>query len=107
MNGSPKSAVQRVADAVRYWSERLGGGAPLPSQEELAEQFGVSRDTVQKAPKLLHGTQLVMCSEEAESLSPGRWPARAWPRWTSDAHDSPHMTESCTLEAVLTEAGHE
>lgn len=53
MNGSPKTAVQRVADAVRYWSERLGGGAPLPSQEELAEQFSVSRDTVQKALKLL------------------------------------------------------
>ena len=59
MNGSPKTAVQRVTDAVRYWSERLGGGAPLPSQEELAEQFGVSRDTVQKALKLLQEEGLV------------------------------------------------
>ena len=59
MNGSPKTAVQRVADAVRYWSERLGGGAPLPSQEELAEQFSVSRDTVQKALKLLSEEGLV------------------------------------------------
>ncbi|MFC1402502.1 MULTISPECIES: GntR family transcriptional regulator [Streptacidiphilus] len=59
MNGSPKTAVQRVADAVRYWSERLGGGAPLPSQEELAEQFNVSRDTVQKALKLLSEEGLI------------------------------------------------
>ncbi|MFC1442308.1 GntR family transcriptional regulator [Streptacidiphilus sp. N1-10] len=59
MNGSPKTAVQRVADAVRYWSERLGGGAPLPSQEELAEQFSVSRDTVQRALKLLSEEGLI------------------------------------------------
>jgi DNA-binding transcriptional regulator YhcF (GntR family) len=59
MNGSPKTAVQRVADAVRYWSERLGGGASLPSQEELAEQFSVSRDTVQKALKVLQEEGLV------------------------------------------------
>ena len=59
MNDSPKTAVQRVADAVRYWSERLGGGAPLPSQEELAEQFSVSRDTVQKALKVLQEEGLI------------------------------------------------
>ena len=107
MNGSPKSAVQRVADAVRYWSERLGGGAPLPSQEELAEQFGVSRDTVQKALKLLQEAELVKSSEETESLSSDRWPAPGLPWSASDAHDSRRMTESCRLEAVLTEAGHE
>lgn len=59
MNGSPKTAVRRVADAVRYWCERLGGGASLPSQEELAEQFSVSRDTVQKALKLLQEEGLI------------------------------------------------
>jgi DNA-binding transcriptional regulator YhcF (GntR family) len=59
MNGSPKTEVQRVADAVRYWCGRLGGGAPLPSQGELAEQFSVSRDTVQKALKLLQEEGLI------------------------------------------------
>jgi DNA-binding transcriptional ArsR family regulator len=37
----------------------LGGGASLPSQGELAEQFGVSRDTVQKALKVLQEEGLV------------------------------------------------
>ena len=59
MNDSPKTEVQRVADAVCYWCERLGGGAPLPSQGELAEQFNVSRDTVQKALKLLQEEGLI------------------------------------------------
>ena len=59
MNDSPKTEVQRVANAVRYWCGRLGGGASLPSQGELAEQFGVSRDTVQKALKVLQEEGLV------------------------------------------------
>ncbi|MEY9841862.1 GntR family transcriptional regulator [Streptacidiphilus sp. EB103A] len=59
MNDSPKTEVRRVADAVRYWCGRLGGGASLPSQGELAEQFSVSRDTVQKALKVLQEEGLV------------------------------------------------
>jgi DNA-binding transcriptional regulator YhcF (GntR family) len=103
MNGSPKTAVQRVADAVRYWSERLGGGASLPSQEELAEQFSVSRDTVQKALKLLQEEGLVDSIRGSGTFVAGAVPA-------GDAHEDelelailalgPHLDQALHASAV-------
>ena len=59
MNEAPRSAVQRVSDALQRELARLGPGAKLRSQNELAEQYAVSRDTVQRALKELQNQGLI------------------------------------------------
>ncbi|MBM7169814.1 winged helix-turn-helix transcriptional regulator [Streptomyces sp. G44] len=61
MNGDRKLSSQEVADAIRdrIRAGELRAGARLPTQAELAEEFGVERGTVRQAMKRLQGEGLL------------------------------------------------
>jgi DNA-binding FadR family transcriptional regulator len=57
----PQPAYGRVAAAIeqKILSRSLGQGDPLPSETELARQFGVNRSTVREAVRRLESSGLV------------------------------------------------
>ena len=71
MSGSNQPAVQQVSDKLRFWLRRLEPGARLPSQMELADHYGVSRDTVQKALKDLADADLIVSQQGSGSRVAG------------------------------------
>ncbi|WP_153175960.1 GntR family transcriptional regulator, partial [Streptomyces sp. E2N171] len=61
VNGSSRLSAQEIADILR---ERIRGGAlkagdRLPTQAELAEEFGVERGTVRQALRALQDDGLL------------------------------------------------
>ncbi|MEU6991691.1 winged helix-turn-helix domain-containing protein [Streptomyces sp. NPDC046465] len=61
VNGSRKLSPQDIADTLRdrIRAGRLRAGERLPTQAELAEEFGVERGTVRQAMKLLQSEGLL------------------------------------------------
>ncbi len=57
-NGLPQYA--RIADELRSRLRRLPLGAPFETEQEIAEEFGVSRGTVRQALKTLEQEGLLM-----------------------------------------------
>lgn len=57
----PVPAYRTVCDAIerQIMSGRLGAGDPLPTETELAEQFGLARHTVREGLRILEESGLV------------------------------------------------
>jgi DNA-binding FadR family transcriptional regulator len=54
---APQQIAEQIRQAIR--GGRLAAGERLPSEQELAEEFGVSRPTVREAMRILSAAQLV------------------------------------------------
>ena len=67
MSGSNQPAVQQASDRMRFWLRWLEPGARLPTQMELADHYGVSRDTIQKALKELISEELIISRQGSGS----------------------------------------
>lgn len=96
MNGSRRLTPQEIADTLR---ERIRSGAlrpgeRLPTQAELAEEFGVERGAVRQALRVLHEDGLL------SNVSKGSPPRVAEPQ---PARDEPQPT-MVALAPRLTEA---
>ncbi|GAA3826225.1 GntR family transcriptional regulator [Streptomyces phyllanthi] len=96
MNGSRKRSPQEIADALRdrIRAGALKAGDRLPTQAELAEEFGVERGTVRQALRALQDDGLL------SNVSKGSPPRIAEPVST---HDEPQPT-MVGLAPRLTEA---
>lgn len=79
MNGSRRQSPQEIADALRdrIRSGDLRPGDRLPTQAELAEEFGVERGAVREALRVLHSEQLLT---NVSKGSPPRVAAMTLPR---------------------------
>ncbi|MPY40433.1 GntR family transcriptional regulator [Streptomyces phyllanthi] len=96
VNGSRKRSPQEIADALRdrIRAGALKAGDRLPTQAELAEEFGVERGTVRQALRALQDDGLL------SNVSKGSPPRIAEPVST---HDEPQPT-MVGLAPRLTEA---
>ncbi|MGW0842168.1 GntR family transcriptional regulator [Streptomyces sp. NPDC002787] len=99
MNGSRKISSREIADTLRdrIHSGELGRGERLPTQAELAEEFGVERGAVRQALRLLQEAGLLT------NVSKGSPPrvAEATPHAPRDDEPQPTMVG---LAPRLTEA---
>ncbi|MFF3375542.1 GntR family transcriptional regulator [Streptomyces sp. NPDC002680] len=79
VNGSRRQSPQEIADALRdrIRSGDLRPGDRLPTQAELAEEFGVERGAVREALRILHSEQLLT---NVSKGSPPRVAATTLPR---------------------------
>ncbi|MGW1717594.1 winged helix-turn-helix domain-containing protein [Streptomyces sp. NPDC002156] len=79
VNGSRRQSPQEIADALRdrIRSGDLRPGDRLPTQAELAEEFGVERGAVREALRVLHSEQLLT---NVSKGSPPRVAAMTLPR---------------------------
>jgi DNA-binding transcriptional regulator YhcF (GntR family) len=68
VNGTPRTSVRRVVDELRLLVASLPSGAQLPSQERLADDYGVSRDTVQRALRELRSGGLIHSKQGSGSF---------------------------------------
>lgn len=89
MNGSRRLSPQEIADILRdrIRSGELKAGDRLPTQAELADEFGVERGTVRQALRALQEDGLLSnVSKGSPRVSP-RWPrpptspSRRWWAW--------------------------
>ncbi len=89
VNGSRRQSPQEIADALRdrIRSGDLKAGDRLPTQAELAEEFGVERGTVRQALRVLQEDGLLSNVSKgspprvAEVTPPGKGPSRRWWAW--------------------------
>ncbi|NEC90994.1 FadR/GntR family transcriptional regulator [Streptomyces sp. SID12501] len=103
VNGSRRQTPQEVAAALRgrIGAGDLQPGDRLPTQAELAEEFGVERGAVREALRILHAEQLLTNVSKgspprvAEVPPPREWPQPAMlglaPRLT-EAFSAPHVS---------------
>ncbi|WP_405536543.1 GntR family transcriptional regulator [Streptomyces sp. NBC_00075] len=79
VNGSRRQSPQEIADALRdrIRSGDLRPGDRLPTQAELAEEFGVERGAVREALRVLHSERLLT---NVSKGSPPRVAAMTLPR---------------------------
>ncbi|GAB3375737.1 GntR family transcriptional regulator [Amycolatopsis echigonensis] len=77
----PRAGYLRVADGIRRQIEAgdLSPGDQLPTQRELAAEYGVGTETVKRALEQLRSAQLVV-SHQGKGSFVGRGPATASPK---------------------------
>lgn len=102
MNGSRRLSPQEIADALRdrIRAGDLKAGDRLPTQAELADEFGVERGTVRQALRALQDDGLLSnVSKGSPPRIAGPAPTRAEPQTTmvglaprlADAFSAPHV----------------
>ncbi|ELP68130.1 transcriptional regulator, GntR family [Streptomyces turgidiscabies Car8] len=119
MNGSRRQSPQEIATALRdrIRTGDLRPGDRLPTQADLAEEFGVERGAVREALRILHAEQLLTNGGKgspprvAEALPPREGPQPTMvglaPRLT-EAFSAPHVRvdAAClTAESLMLAVG--
>ncbi|MFF4962198.1 GntR family transcriptional regulator [Streptomyces sp. NPDC001222] len=106
VNGSRRSSPQEIADALRarIRAGDLKAGDRLPTQAELAEEFGVERGTVRQALRALHEDGLL------SNVTKGSPPRVAEPAPVRDEPQptmvglAPRLTEAFAVPHVRVDA---
>jgi DNA-binding GntR family transcriptional regulator len=95
----PRAGYRRVADGIRSQIEagELAPGDQLPTQRELAEDYGVGRETVKRALEQLRAARLVVSHQGKGSfVGQGGDPASA-----DESTQSDFVGEIAELRAEL------
>lgn len=88
-----------------FMKNKLKEGEKLPSERDLAEQFGVQRATVRSAYKLLEDEGIIECRERSGNYIAHRrmYPiltefdhsVKSWKRWGTNKKQTVGSLEAC------------
>lgn len=91
----PRTVSQQIANALRSAILRghLKPGAQLPSQNELVSRYGVARETIKAALRVLDREQLIISRQGSGSFVRSRFSATPdVTEFLAGAYDRPHVT---------------
>jgi DNA-binding transcriptional regulator YhcF (GntR family) len=91
----PRTPSQQIANALRaaILTDRLAAGDKLPSQHDLARRYGVARETVKSALRLLDREQLVVSRQgSGVFVRSRRGPSLDLPALLRSAFDRSHVS---------------